>query len=357
MFHDYDFHALQEHQRGRMAEAIDQADADMLRRGDTDAIADVFVRQFRIDVPELIEGAISLTVDEAEVDVTGDPLRGFLGPGPHYVPGIRATYYVPYRGDRELFKCRPSTRTTVVPAAEVTSDELSFTFERADQDVAATKNAFDQELSRVNQYLGWLREDAATFNQSLPSTARQRVAARKSRLAQMEQGVRSLGVPVRPASGKTSAPSVHVVAARPGPAEPAQRYDVALSFAGEDRAYVEEVAKELRDSGVNVFYDAFEKANLWGKNLIDHLAEVYHKRSRYVVMFISEHYVKKAWPTHERTHAQARALVAKEEYILPARFDDTEVPGMTTTVGYVDLRKTALAALVELVLVKLGRRG
>jgi len=55
-------------------------------------------------------------------------------------------------------------------------------------------------------------------------------------------------------------------------------------------------------------------------------------------MFISRHYVSKAWPTHERQHAQARALIAKEEYILPARFDDTEVPGMTTTVAYVDLR-------------------
>jgi len=54
-------------------------------------------------------------------------------------------------------------------------------------------------------------------------------------------------------------------------------------------------------------------------------------------MFVSEHYVAKAWPTHERQHAQARALVAKEEYILPARFDDTEVPGMTNAVAYVDL--------------------
>lgn len=71
--------------------------------------------------------------------------------------------------------------------------------------------------------------------------------------------------------------------------------------------------------------------------------------ARYVVMFISKEYVEKAWTTHERQHAQACALLAKEEYILPARFDDTDVRGMTTTVGIVDLRKTTPAELVTLI--------
>lgn len=37
---------------------------------------------------------------------------------------------------------------------------------------------------------------------------------------------------------------------------------IALSFAGEDREYVDQVANLLRDSGVKVFYDKFEEANL-----------------------------------------------------------------------------------------------
>ncbi len=75
------------------------------------------------------------------------------------------------------------------------------------------------------------------------------------------------------------------------------------------------------------------------------LAEIYQKRTRFVVMFISKYYVEKAWPSHERRHAQARALYAKEEYILPARFDDTEVPGLASTVGYIDLRSMNAAEL------------
>lgn len=89
---------------------------------------------------------------------------------------------------------------------------------------------------------------------------------------------------------------------------------------------------------------------------MEHLANVYQHRSRFVVMFISKHYVEKAFPTHERRSAQARALVAKEEYILPARFDDTEVPGLLPTVGFADLRKLSPQQLADLILEKLGRR-
>ena len=103
--------------------------------------------------------------------------------------------------------------------------------------------------------------------------------------------------------------------------------------------------------------DKFEKAELWGKNLIEHLAEIYGQRSRFVVMFVSKEYVEKAWTTHERRHAQERALLAQTEYILPARFDDTPVPGMTSTVGFVDLRNTSPSELVGLILQKLGKRG
>ena len=118
---------------------------------------------------------------------------------------------------------------------------------------------------------------------------------------------------------------------------------------------MEQVAEGLKAANVKVFYDKFETASLWGKNLIDHLGQIYSSRARFVVMFVSKAYVEKAWPNHERQHAQERALVANEEYILPARFDDTEVPGMTTTVGYQDLRRTAPDELVKLVIAKLGR--
>jgi hypothetical protein len=222
--------------------------------------------------------------------------------------------------------------------------------------VKATKEEFDKEILQVKQSLDWLRQDCQRFNDTLPTQARERVASRRARLREMKEGIESIGVPIRRSIAQVEAesqPSRTVETRSAGTNKPEQ-YDVALSFAGEDRAYVEEVAITLKGAGVNVFYDKFESAQLWGKNLIDHLAEIY-RNSRYVVMFVSKAYVEKAWTNHERKHAQDRALFAQQEYILPARFDDTPVPGMTTTVAFQDLRHTEPAQLVALILAKLGR--
>jgi hypothetical protein len=70
-------------------------------------------------------------------------------------------------------------------------------------------------------------------------------------------------------------------------------------------------------------------------------------------MFISRDYADKAWTRHERRSALARAIDEEAEYVLPARFDNTELPGFRPTIGYVDLREIAPATLVEFVLNKL----
>ncbi|MDI3524643.1 TIR domain-containing protein [Kosmotoga sp.] len=118
-------------------------------------------------------------------------------------------------------------------------------------------------------------------------------------------------------------------------------YDVALSFAGEQRDYVREVAKILAEEyELKVFFDEFEEEKLWGKNLYDKLHEIYSKKARYIIIFVSKEYKEKIWTNHERKAAQERALELKDkEYILPVRFDESEIPGLPSTVCYLDARK------------------
>jgi DNA-binding NarL/FixJ family response regulator len=123
------------------------------------------------------------------------------------------------------------------------------------------------------------------------------------------------------------------------PAGMRPEYDVALSFASEDRDFVERVAEHLKRSHIRLFYDRDEEVYLWGKDLGDTLDEVYRLRSKYVIIFISEHYARKMWTSHERKSAFARAVKEKEEYVLPARFDDTELPGLRPTISFIDLRR------------------
>jgi MFS family permease len=137
--------------------------------------------------------------------------------------------------------------------------------------------------------------------------------------------------------------------------EPASRYrfEVALSYASEDREYVDRVADALRGAGVPLFYDQYVQAHLWGRDLARHLREIYGRESRFVVLFISRSYAAKAWTTRELRFAQAQAIRRRgEDCLLPARIDDTRVPGLSPMIAYVDCRRTTPERLAALVLEK-----
>ena len=136
--------------------------------------------------------------------------------------------------------------------------------------------------------------------------------------------------------------------------QPETMYEVALSFAGEQRTYVEEVARALQSLGVALFYDGFEKVSLWGKHLPEEFQEVYERKSGLVVIFVSSEWVHKAWPRHERRSALSRAVQEGGEYVLPVRFDDTMVPGLSEGVGYLRAEEYSPAALARMIAQKLG---
>jgi TIR domain-containing protein len=129
-------------------------------------------------------------------------------------------------------------------------------------------------------------------------------------------------------------------------------YDVALSFAGEQREYVRAVAGQLKASDVTYFFDEDNEVDLWGRNMVDQFDAVYRSRSRFVVMFVSSTYASKTWPRLERQSAQATAIERLEPYILPVRFDDTDLPGLPSTTYVKDARKTSPADLAELIIAK-----
>jgi hypothetical protein len=134
------------------------------------------------------------------------------------------------------------------------------------------------------------------------------------------------------------------------------RFDVALSFAGEDREFVRGVYEELNSHNISVFYDADEEIaiDLWGGELIQNLSDIYRNRAKCVVIFVSESYAKKMWTKLELKYALAKALEEKKVYILPAFFDNTELPGLYG-VASVDLNTETPESFAEKIIKKLDR--
>ena len=95
-------------------------------------------------------------------------------------------------------------------------------------------------------------------------------------------------------------------------------------------------------------------AEMWGNDLYTLLDDIYRKRARFTIIFVSRHYASKPWTQHERQSAQARALTDIGPYLLPVRLDDSELPGLRPTTGYIDARTTPVDKLIWLIQQKLS---
>ncbi|MBI5284965.1 MAG: TIR domain-containing protein [Chloroflexi bacterium] len=142
---------------------------------------------------------------------------------------------------------------------------------------------------------------------------------------------------------------------REGPGAVPGEFDVAISFAGSERDHAEALARVVRDAGFEVFYDDFYKATLWGKDLPVLFDEIYRKRSRFCVIFVSAEYADRMWTNHERQSAQARAMEQRGvEYVLPIKVDGSDLPGMPGTIAYLSLADHSIEEIAQMLIEKLN---
>ncbi|MET9260228.1 toll/interleukin-1 receptor domain-containing protein [Amycolatopsis sp. NPDC004079] len=127
-----------------------------------------------------------------------------------------------------------------------------------------------------------------------------------------------------------------------------------MSFAGEDREFVEAVVREVNDAGYKVFYDQDEQVALWGEDLTEYLPKIYEERARYAVMFVSRHYAAKPWTRFERRSVLLRAINQPEPYLLPVRLDATQLDDVRDSISYLDGNIVGASGIASAVCEKLG---
>ena len=131
-------------------------------------------------------------------------------------------------------------------------------------------------------------------------------------------------------------------------------FDIGLSFAGEQREYVEQVAEELNYRGIRAYYDADDEANLWGRNLAKYFKEVFQSRCRYCIVFASKNYAAKMWPTFELENILRKVTESQQDFILPVRFDNTIIPGIPYTMGYLEAHEKTPVQISQIAAKRLG---
>lgn len=189
--------------------------------------------KYSITTPVLDETHINVDQEDAQIDVSHDPTRLIIDrTRPLYISGTIVTHYVPFTGNPDVFRLRPSHYSSKFPAATIADDELLFTYEETRHDATAVRHEFTTDITETKKLLAWADNEIKAHNEKVATTTQQRLSERRAKLAKDQQLVEQLGYPLR---RRPDAPDTyHVPIARKhislppatrGPLEPAPLTD------------------------------------------------------------------------------------------------------------------------------------
>ena len=135
-------------------------------------------------------------------------------------------------------------------------------------------------------------------------------------------------------------------------------FDIAFSFPGEYREYVEDVVYALFShiKPEKIFYDKFYKAHLAVPSLDTLLLDIYENRSKLNVVFLCEAYQEKQWCGLESRAIRNLIMQKQYERIMLIRTDDGKVDGYFDTDGGIDARQHKPEEMADNIVQRLTRK-
>ena len=142
------------------------------------------------------------------------------------------------------------------------------------------------------------------------------------------------------------------------PVKARKRFHVALSFPGEHRFFVEEVASHLASlvGRERVLYDKFYEAEFARPDLDIYLPNLYRTASELVAIFLCADYTKKRWCKLEWRFIRQLICTSDASRIMFLSFDNIgAVPelGILSGDGYVSIGKRTAQEIAEIILQRL----
>lgn len=142
---------------------------------------------------------------ETQVDVSGDRSRHVTNRQvPCYVPGIDVKIYIPYSGDRALWKLRPSTYRSVFPRAIIQSQNrdgignvLIRILQPSDGNFESMKKHIEDTINDIEWYIKQQREEIEKIIPSFQQTAKMSISARRERLKKHEEIAKMINIPIK----------------------------------------------------------------------------------------------------------------------------------------------------------------
>jgi hypothetical protein len=143
------------------------------------------------------------------------------------------------------------------------------------------------------------------------------------------------------------------------PPTPTRRFRIALSYPGERRPFVEQVAEHLAAEvgRERVLYDKFHEAEFARIDLDVYLPRLYREQSDLIVLFLCPEYAAKRWCQLELRHIRQLIATVDASRIMLVSFgppgDLTDL-GLVPGDGYLDIGSRPASEIAALILQRLG---
>lgn len=134
-----------------------------------------------------------------------------------------------------------------------------------------------------------------------------------------------------------------------------KRFKIALSFPGEHREFIRQVADSLaiKLGKWCILYDSWYEAEFARPDLDTYLQRLYHNESELIAVFLCADYERKEWCGLEWRAIRDLIKRRQTSSIMPLRFDNTEIPGLFSTDGYVWIGERPASEIADLIFQRL----
>lgn len=203
LFSEFDWHSVDQNQRARMNTEIQNLDSNYLLNTPVEDLCNYFYDKYKIEVPTLKKDEIVADQHEIKTDVSQDPFRHISDRSrPFFIQGTAIVITIPFDGESDAFKIRPTTFTLNPPRAEITGNSLSLTIEGTNLNAERVKRDVDRSISDIETLLTTLRANSETLNSQLKPLARTALNHRREKLLADRNLVGSLGFKMKERPGK-----------------------------------------------------------------------------------------------------------------------------------------------------------
>jgi len=169
LFANQELRAVLEAHRQQVLERVGHLTGARLKGESADQIVEAFA-------PDTLVEPLELQEAERQVITRDAPPRGTV-----------AVYRIPFKGDRNLWRCRPRTFTYNPPRGGIEDRTLVLEYNATERDAVSIKQAAEGTLRDIRQYLEWINQEVDQFNVTIRLEIGQAVETRKSKVLRDEE--------------------------------------------------------------------------------------------------------------------------------------------------------------------------